>query len=191
MARSTCNDLLTQLRGLAQVDYAMYSRGTAQYWDDDQLQAVLDRHRFDFHAEPLVAYPSTLAGGTLEWKEYRSAYRNLEQTDGGTALFVIEDTTGADVTTGYNVDYVNGIVLFTADRAGTAYRLTGRAYNLNAAAADVWRAKAGYYAEAYDFSTDNHSLSRSQLMKQALQMADYYSSMGGASVAQLIRSDLC
>jgi len=193
-ARAGLSDLIQQLRGMTNAGTADYSVGTASFWDGDQMQVILDRHRIDVYQELLEVHPERKGGGTIHFKEYRSQYRNFEQTTGGTAIFVVEDVTGADSgTANWSADYARGIVTFAANQGGTAYLLTGRAYDLNAAAADVWRMKASAFAEQFDFSTDNHSVSRSQKIKNALEMAQYYeglSGVNGANTVTMYRSDV-
>lgn len=188
MARDTLNTLRYELRAMCDVTPAEYSLGTALFWDDDQLDAVLDRHRTDVYQAGLESRPTRTGGGTLSYQHYYSEYSNFEESSGGTALFVVEDTAGNDVS-GYTVDYQRGIVTFAANTSGSAYLITGRSFDLNAAAADIWKRKAARYAQAYDVSTDNHSLSRSQLMKHALEMAEYYGAMAEPTVVTLHRSD--
>lgn len=170
---------------------ADYAIGTATYWDADQLQKVLDRHRVDLRHVPLQALERWTGGGSVGWFEYQAPAGNLEATDGGTAVFVIQDSTGGTAgTAAWMADYRLGLVTFAADQGGTAYYLTARTYNLNAAAADVWRAKAANVAALFDFSTDNHSVSRSQMSRQFLDMARYYDSQQGAQTVSVIRGDL-
>lgn len=191
MARSTLSSLITELRGLTDAQQLEWRNGTAQFWDDDQLAAALDRHvtRLDFR--PLAAAPTYAAGGTPVYQEYRSGFANFEATDGGTARFVVEDSTGADIGTAlWTADYAAGLVTFLADTQGTAYWLTGRSYNLNAAAADVWRRKAAQAAKSFNFSTDNHSVQRSQVYEHCLEQARYYEQLAGPVVSTLYRSDL-
>ena len=122
--------------------------------------------------------------------EYQSQYRNFEQTDGGSAIFIVEEADGDNQSTAnWSADYIRGLVTFTADTSGTAYFVSGRSYDLNAAAADIWRQKAAYYAQAYDVKTDNQALTRSQLMKHCVTMADYYESLGGPQTVYMYRSD--
>jgi hypothetical protein len=61
---------------------------------------------------------------------------------------------------------------------------------MNGAAGDVWTQKAGHYAEAYDFSTDNHSLHRSQMVKQCLDMAKYYYQGAAVQSVSMERADM-
>jgi len=184
-------ELIDLVRGMTDTAAGQYTAGTQSYWSTDHVQALLDRHRLDVMHEPLISIDKWVGGGTVQWLEYQSRHRNFEQTDGGTAVFEIENGVGTNVgTASYSVDYPRGRVTFTSDQGGTAYYLTGRSYDLNATAADIWRQKAAHYAAAYDIRTDNHGLTRSQLMKQALEMADIYDQMGGPQTITLTRSDV-
>lgn len=191
MSRDTLNDLRVQLRDMTDAGYNDGTSGTVTFWSDDLLDTYLDRHRKDVRREELRARHTIGAGGTVVYQDYYSSFDNFEATSGGTALFVVEDGAGADVTSGYTADYARGVVSFAANTLGSVYYLTGRSYDLNAAAADVWRAKAGRAAAVYDISTDNHSLSRSQLMAQAMQMAEYYEMRAGPQVTTLLSDTYC
>lgn len=193
-ARTGLTDLISQLRGLTNASTADYTVGTASYFDSDHMQEVLDRHRIDVNRELLEPRYTVASGGTPIYQTYFSQYRNFEQTTGGTAIFVVEDPTGADSgTANWSADYSRGIITFVQNQMGTAYYLTGRSYDLFGAAADIWRMKAAAYAAGFDFSTDNHSVSRSQRYKNALEMAETYegkSTGGGDNIVTLYRSDV-
>lgn len=193
-ARTGLNDLILQLRGMVNAGTADYAIGTANYWDGDHLQEVLDRHRQEVYHEQLTLVPKYTAGGSVNYFDYQSSFRNFEQTTGGTAVFVVEDSTGADSgTANWSADYARGLISFTSNQAGTVYYLTGRSYNLNGAAADIWRMKAAAVADQFDFSTDNHSMSRSQRIKNYLNMAAMYEAkagLTGENVITLYRSDV-
>ena len=192
MARSTLSALIDELRGLTDAGPADYNVGTAVFWDDNQLQLVLDRHRRDIFREYLQVVPDLVGGGSVQYTQYRSQYDNLEQTDGGTAVLFVEDAAGVNIGTAtWSADYKQGIVTFAADTRGTAYYMTARTFDLFAAAADVWRVKAGAYAKYYDFSTDNHSMSRSQWHNQCLAMAKYYDGQKAIRTIEIVRGDLC
>jgi hypothetical protein len=72
-----------------------------------------------------------------------------------------------------------------ADTYGLAPNATGwtPSYNLNAAAAEGWRRKAGKVAGEFDFSTDGQSFSRSQQYRACLDMAAQYARKASASVS--------
>ena len=164
-AREGMTDLITSLRGMTNAGTADYTIGTTVYWSDDQLQAKLDAHRLDFYDASLSA--------VQDYKTYRAPYRNLE---GGTVNFILKDAVGNTAgTADYTADYMNRVVTFAADQAGKSWYLTGRSYDIYAAAADVWRSKAAHASEtSFDFSTDNHSIKGSNIPAQCLKMADYY-----------------
>jgi len=155
---------------------ADYTAGTVTYYSDEHLDTCLDRHQKPFVYHPMEAnYPNVVAGGTYEYTIYEIGYGNIEETTGGTAIFYIQDKDAAVVaSSNYSVDYRNGIVTFVADTAGASYYVTGYSYDMSGAASDIWRQKAVQAANSFDFSTDNHSIKRSQVYAQYMAMADYY-----------------
>jgi hypothetical protein len=179
------------MRGMIEAGTADYSVAGAYYWTDDQLDAVFDRHRVDLIYDALVAVPYQ-AAGSLSYQEYRAHFGNLEETTGGTAIFYVQDAAGETQGTAlYSVDYQRGVVTFADNQQGAAYYLTARSYDLNAIAAEIWRTKASHYVSAVNFSTDNHSVSRSQLFEHCLDMAAQYEARSGDAVksVDLFRSD--
>jgi hypothetical protein len=190
-ARASLNQLIDRLRSLTQVSSSDWQLGTATFWDSDHMQQVLDDHRFDFHRVPLAAVPKHTGGGSVQYLEYYAPYQYLETTSGGTAVFVIEDSAGADKGTAtWSADYMRGKVTFTSDQKGTAYYATGRTYDLNGAAADIWRMKADHYSTTlFDFSTDNMSVKRGQVIDNSLRQADRYAAKAWAQSGQMLRGD--
>ena len=175
MARTTMSTLISTLRGMAAAGTADYTIGATAYWSDDQLQAVLDRFQFSIREEDLTSYERTAGDGTSEWFEYQSGWRWLEDSDGGTARLYIQDGAGSIISgTTYAVDEARGLVTFTADQGGSTRALTGFAYDIYGAAADVWLQKGAQYATAIDFSTDNHSVKRGHISAQCNAMAKHY-----------------
>lgn len=64
--------------------------------------------------------------------------------------------------------------------------------DINLAAAEVWRRKAGRLYNAVDASSDNHSMKLSQQYLFCMQQARYYTSISQSAfqVAKLVRTDL-
>ena len=187
-ARTGMTDIILALRGMVDAGTADYTLGTAVYWDDDQMQIILDRNRMDFYREELVSRIDYVGSGTIEYKEYRSQFQNIES---GTAVFNLELATGvAAGTADYGVNYTDGVVTFDADQGGTAWFLSAKTYKLEAAAADIWRMKAAQSAKLYDVQTDGHRLSRSQIAEHCQKMATYYESFTEVSFADIYRSDM-
>lgn len=178
--------LISTLRGFT-------NAGTADF-SDDLLQQVLDRYKTDLRDFPLYSYPVTVSPGVAEYKDYQSPVRWLETTDsGGSSRFVVGNGLGTVYGTAlWSADYENGLISFVNDQAGSARYLTAHSYDVYAAASDVWQQKAAAAATAIDFSTDNHSIKRSQVTKSCLDMAAKYAGMattGGASSVDIVRGD--
>jgi hypothetical protein len=189
-ARTGMAALITELRGMCNAGSADYSVAGVAYWSDEQLQTYLDKHRKDVIEEPLYNLDEN-EGGTSITKRYHSQHGNYEQTTGGTSVFVVKDSSWNAVGTAlYTVDYPRGEITFTQGTGGSAYYLTGRSYDLHAAAADVWERKAAQVTSAaYSWSTDNMRVDKSGLRKEAVEMARYYRGLAGPTSIDLDRSD--
>lgn len=183
MARTSMASLIASLRGMTNAGTADYTIGSSSYWTDNQLQDVLDRHRYEVREEVLSSFGTLQDDGDTYYLDYQSEYMWFETTDGGTARFVLQDTSGTILGTAtWTANYERGLITFANDTEGSAVYLTGYAYDVYGAAADVWRQKAGHSAEMIDFSTDNHSVKRSHMASAFLTMAQKYDSMAGIPV---------
>jgi hypothetical protein len=183
-------NLIRRLRGMTQAGTADYSVAGITWWSDDHLQEVLDLHRVDLNYVPLVS-EREYSGGTALYYDYYAPLGNLEETNSGAAYFAIEDSDGDDVAdTLYSMDYLRGRVRFHADQGGTAYYIRGRSYNLNSAAADIWRQKMGWRADFVTFRADDQQFNQSDWFKHCAEMAAYFDRQGGASQSTLGRLDL-
>lgn len=184
MARSGLANVILKLRQMTNAGTADYSLAGVTFWSDDQLQAVLDQHRTDIFSQQLQTVP-TVVGGTTYYYDYYCTGGDYEQ---GTAAFQVTDSLGNAVAP--TVNYQMGHLSFgTVNQGGTTYYLTARAFDVSAAAAQVWKAKAAHVADAYDFSADGHSMSRSQLQKQYLQMASLYAGESAPVSVSMMRGD--
>jgi hypothetical protein len=183
-------DLIASLRGLTATGVNDYAVNSTYYWTDAQIQTVLDRHVTAVRHEELMAFETEGAGGSVEYYEYQSHRRFFESTIAGTSRFIVQDESGATVgTAAWTADYPLGKLTFGTSTDGLSRYVTGYSYDVNAAAADIWSQKAAHYAMAYDFSTDNHSMSRSQIIKACLQMAKEYGSGGAVFSVTMERTD--
>ena len=189
--RTGMQTLIDTVRGYANAAPDEWSVSTdtslVEYWSDDEIQRVLDRHKSEYIHEPMTAYP-TYSGGSIVYLQYYAGIGNIES---GTVVFKIEDTSGT--VSGYVMDYARGVATFSTDQNGKSFYWSGFAYDLDAAAADIWRMKASHVAGLVDFSTDGHSVKRSQQAQQYLNMAQYYqqrSASEGITTAKIVRDDL-
>ena len=186
MARSGMATLISTLRGMTNAGTADYSAGGTVYWSDDQLQLALDRHRAQINNRYVQPVPRVITGGAIEYYDYYIGIANFES---GTALAVEDGQGNAYGTALYTVDATRGVVNFPAGNSGKVVAITGQAYDINSTAADVWRVKAAAYASAFDFSTDNHRISRSQLIKNCFDMAALYEEMSPITNHTITRDD--
>ena len=178
--RSTMQSLIDELRLMCQVGTAFVTLGTVTYYSDAHLQDELDEHCIIYDFESLVPFGQR-SGGSTVYMIYETHVANWEGTP------TVTDSVGTAISgTAFAFNSSTGRFTFTDDQCGSSRTFSGTAYDLNGAAADIWREKADYYAGAYDVTTDNHNLSRSQLYKQAMSRASYYaaraSGPGGASI---------
>lgn len=172
MSRTTLDYLADEIRSMVMLSETEFTIGTANFWDNDQIQNILEDNRIDILREELQKIPTYIGGGSVQYYEYRSQFQFLEKTSGGSAIFIIEDSVGANVgTASWSADYRRGVITFTSDQGGTAYYLTARRYRIYNVAAEIARRTANYYAKSYDISTDGHRLNRSQLRDHFEDMA--------------------
>ena len=191
MARTGMQTLIDTVRGFADAgpEEQTVESGSSivTYWSDEEIQRVLDRHKTEYIHADMMAVPS-YSGGSVVYTQYKLGATNIES---GTAVFKIEDTAGT--VTGYTVDYARGIATFTSDQSGKSFWWSGFAYYLDAAAADIWRIKASRVAGLVDFSTDGHSIKRSQQARAYLDMANYYQNRSATEsivTAKIVRDDV-
>jgi hypothetical protein len=187
-ARTGLATIISTLRGMTNAGTADYSIAGTSWWSDDQLQEALDRNRVDIIRCEMASLENYDGAGTLVYKQYLMGWQNIES---GSAVFEIQDSMGNVVgTANYTVDYARGMVTFTADQGGSVYYWTGRSYDLNGAAADVWRRKAAQTAGgAISWATDNMRVDKGKLVESALKMAEYYSKITRITAVDMLRGD--
>lgn len=190
-ARSGMLWLIEEVRANCDLGTADYAVGDTTYWADEQIQQELDKYRTALNRVALT-FSTDYVGGTAQYLDYYApSLGYYEDATSGTVAWQVEDSDGNDVgTANYTANYQNGHIRFNADRGGTAYYLKARSYNVNRAAAAIWRRKAAHYALAYDFAADQQRFNRSQMRKAALEMAQHYDAQGGVMSVKMVRSDL-
>lgn len=190
-ARDGMTTVIETLRSWTEAGSADYSIAGVTYWNDEQLQAVLDRCRTDARRTPLQLVSDVNEANVSIYQDYYFDGGHWEEATGGTAVWVVEDSLGANVgTASYAVNYQAGHIRFTSDTGGSAYYLSGRSYDLHRAAAEVWRRKAAHVAGRVDWKSDNHDIKASQLQKQYLAMAVSYEKQAPARFVKMHRADI-
>lgn len=187
MVRSGMTDLIVRLRGMIQAGTADYSIAGTNYWSDDQLQSALDRNSTPVRIR-MSEVPENI-GGIIEYHDYLWGENEVERAGSGTAVWRVVDAGGTIQGTGtYSINYDQKKIRFFNEKLPPMY-LESTAFDLNAAAAQIWREKAGHYAARFDVSTDNHNLRRSQLMTHAERMAKHFERMTTPKMVTMQRSD--
>ena len=182
--------IIDELRGMCEAGTADYTVAGSAYWTDDQLQTILDDNVINFKFEECDQVPDysdvDYAVHYIVYMQYRAPFPFLEADPTVSAL---KDITGGTVTSAFAINYRTGQIDFTNDQRGTVYFMSGRSYDINAAAVQVWEQKAAHYAGFYNFSTDTHNLQREVLMKHCLTMADRFRVVEGTKSLGIERDD--
>lgn len=191
MARNGMSNLIQRVRLLASAGTADLTAGTVAYWTDNQIQDLLDQYRQDLNRIQLDYEGEYIGGGTIQYRDYYAPVGNLEEAESGTVYWRVEDVDGSAIgTASYSVDYIAGLIRFTADTGGTEYYLRARSYDLNRVAADIWRARAGSVSAFYSFQADNQEFKRSDWFRHCMDMALSFEMQGGVTQTGLFRNDL-
>jgi len=152
MARQSMADLIAFVRDLINDPFP----GTADcptVFTNDQIQQVLDLHRYDAYQHRLEPADDVQADGTIEWKTFYGVpfWETDFQLQGNTFAFVTADS----------YDAIAGTWTFLTSQT-LPIRVTGKHYDVYHAAVDLlmrWKAKLTLQ---YDFSTTGGSFTRSQ-----------------------------
>ncbi len=189
--RTGMAELIGQLRAMSDAGTADTEIAGTAYWTDEQLESMLDRFRTDFRREKLIPRQEFIGGEVLV-RDYFTRRANLERDDGSGTVWRITDAMGSAVaSTAYTVNYDAGVIRFNTDQDGSARYLSGRSYDLYAAASEIWAHKAGHVAAYYDIDADNHHMSRSQYFEHCMNMMTFYRARSERlQVVHLVRGDV-
>jgi hypothetical protein len=196
MARAGMANLITEVRSLCNLGTADYTVGVSQYWTDNQIKDVLDRHSVRVQRELLESESEWATGGSAIYQNYRFKESYPEEAASGTTVWLVQNGDGSAILPGtatYSVNYEQRRIHFVNDQAGEARYLSYYSFDVFRAAAEIWNQKASHVADRFDIATDNHDLKRSQLIKHYQQRARdmlIKAKIGKMSQGRQIRSDL-
>jgi len=156
-ARSSMAGIILDLRGLTDATLGETTVNGIDYWDDEQLQAILDNYRIDALDTPLLPAGQLINGTTVYLRYYFPDELSSTLEDG----FTLRDSNGTQVV---SWSYVPGTryVLFASDQLANTITLTGNSYNLRKAAARVWLTKASQRSQLIDWKAGGQSMSEDQ-----------------------------
>jgi hypothetical protein len=174
--RETMENLIARVR-----DMVNDPGGDTQKFSDQQIQDVLDRHRIDFRYMELTP-GITISGGVSQYLNYYADEGDWEED------VVISSSTGEAVTPA-TADYLTGAWTFSSSQSPPLL-ITGKSYDPHAAAAEVLRMWASREKLSFDATQGGTSMSRSQKIKNILDMASQYDGMAKIRSVQIIRTDV-
>lgn len=155
--------------------------GESAVWTDEELQEWLDAHCDEVIEEPL-AYAWQTVDGESVVLAYVASCGNWESDA------ALTDANG-DTLTADSENLVVGRWTFNEHQQPPVY-LTGRSYDVYAAAADALEARAAQFALSYDFTADGASYHRSQQAQALLALAKQYRRRSRPRVARMVRDDV-
>lgn len=160
-ARSTLGSLIMRLRRMIG-DPA----GASQVWTDGELQDALDARRFDSRYLRLQEEPTHAEGGGAAYLGFRAPTGDWEED---AALY----DRGYKALTPATTDCLTGRWTFGAE-PDMPVRLTGKSFDLHAAAADVLEAWAAKKKLEYDFSSADQRFARGRQEQALRELAAVY-----------------
>lgn len=156
--------------------------GAAQRFTDDQLQDVLDANREDIRQLELEPADTVSAGGATTWLDWHASVGGAWE-----AAPVLQGGSWQTLTPGTS-ELLVGVWHFTTAQSVPMF-ITGRLYDLHAAAADAIELKMAQVAEEFDFSADGGSYSLSQKLRGLQTMLTMHRSNARPLKAILLRGD--
>lgn len=194
MSRSGMGALIAELREMTNAGTADYTVAGSAYFSDDAIQQELDNTQVIARLAPLIPI-FTPTAGAFQWFDFRipnaiGQWIEDPVTGGTTSGWNVRDGSGAALGTSlYSVNLPAQKITFTADQAGAMRYLDCLAYDLNKAAANVWRRKASFEQLSIDWQSDNHKIGAEMRFQHCIEMAKHYENQGGLSYSELRRVD--
>ena len=197
--RSTMSDLIARVRMMIQ------DVGSTPFFQDLDIQNVLDESRADIRYEPLMVAPTLLnaastgnQAGTI-FADYYSQYGFWEadvvlqgvNTATSAAWVVLTPASMELLLDQAHFVFENSV--FTSGTVPGQYPpvfATGKVYDVNCAAADLLERWAMSFSAAYDISVDGQNLRRSQLMTAKQAASEYFRRRAKPTLARSVRGDV-
>lgn len=179
--RDSMADLISRVRELIGDD-----AGADQVFSDLQIQDTLDTRRRQLVREPLTAVSSIAAGGVTSYFDHYSQYgfweADVDLQNGSYA-----DISGSLAASGAN--YLLGRFTFSTTQNPPVF-LTGFAYDIYAAAADILEMWIADVKTDYDFLSSGRTFKRSQQGEGIERLLKTYRSRQWVSTSQMVRTDM-
>lgn len=181
MARATMTNLIAQIRRM------IGDRVSPYVLSDDDIQAVLDDHRFTVRYQSLIPAATLSTNGVYTFLDYYTPFGGWEDDYSlQWGNFAPLSPTLAEPLVGHWA--------FTNPQPGGQFPpvfITGKYYDLHAAAADcleMWATSLS--TTAYAFTSDGQSFQRNQIITNLLANADRHRAQAFIKTAPLHRTDI-
>lgn len=171
---------------IAHVRDLISDNDTASQFNDQQVQDVLDINRVFVRNAVLRPAPSLTASGIINYTDY-FADMPFWETD-----VVIQNGAFAVVSDMSTSDYLTGHWVWSLATPGKVPPLfiTGKYYDVYAAAADLLERWAAAWMRNYSFSADGATFNRAQVAQAMLAQAKQYRKQALAHTMVMERSDM-
>lgn len=179
--RSTMTDVVAKVRRLIQ-DPASTPSGNEPHFTNAEIQSVLDKNRIDVRRGRLIPSP-TYTSSQANYYDHYSQYGDWE-TDATFQDDAYNDVTGDITTSEWEVGH------WTFDTSYTVVLITGKTFDVYAAAAQLlteWTASA---KSKFSFATDKLRFSRDQEQSNLLQLRDTYLALARPRSVEMVRDDV-
>lgn len=179
---ATIVDTLRRMTGATTTEYTI---DDATYWTDTQLARILESRVTTQLVQAPVQFVSSIDDqGHIVFKHGQVTVPGTLDTDTATLV----DITGQPIEPASISD--DGRIEFNTDQSSAVPLLSGNAYDLHGAAADVLTVWAAAVKLGYDISTDGQSMNRSQRHRMLLDQADTHRAQAVPGRVRLARSDI-
>lgn len=178
MPRASMAELISRVRELIN-DPA----GAGQTFSDDEIQATLDRFQTVVRSALLHPEPTPLPNGTVEYRDYYALRGDWEADE------TLVNAAWQQLTP-QTSDRLTGHWTFASPGQNPPVRITGKVYDVFAAAAQLLEAWAARVKLEFDFRTDEQSFARSQKAAHLLALAARYRRQQQPAVAVQARADV-
>jgi hypothetical protein len=152
-------------------------------FDDGELQDALDRYREEIRYERLEAFPTYAPGGAATYTLHKACRGNFE-----TDVELVDLSYSPVETTEGGADYQNG--RFTLTESTLTVMITGKRYDLYAAAIDVLEQWLAMLKDETDFSDGKRNFKDSQKRDAVEQLIKQYRRRARVKTGRILTPDI-
>lgn len=189
-ARAGMVALIAELRSMTDTASAETTVNGTAYWTDDQLQDILDEIGSDVVDDRLIPAP-LYYNGVYEYRRYylRQGLPLWFEGAATSGAFEVVDSLGVAPAFVYTFNSKRRLIEFAENTLGKDYFLRARAFNLYAAAAEVWLQKASHRTALVDFKAGNNQIYEDQEWQHCMKMHSFYKRKTGFRAVPMRRVD--